>query len=427
MTPMGGLALGLDVGTSGVRGVVLDPDGETRASADSRMEEIGGNRRDPAVWEGALETMLARLGKLVSLQEIAAVSVDGTSGTVLATDVAGKPLADALMYNDAVVDPAIPAAIARVAPRESAAHGAASALARAIVLQEVPGCRRILHQADWIAGLLSGRFAVSDESNALKSGYDPLRRTWPAWLDETPMNPSLLPSVVPVGSQTGTVTARAAERFGLARGADVVAGLSDGCASFLATGAGEPGEGVTALGTTLTIKLLSDRPVFAPEYGIYSHRIGDMWLAGGASNTGGGVLAAHFTPEALARLSQEIDPARESGLDYYPLLKPGERFPINDPDYQPRLSPRPDENALFLLGLLEAMARIEALGYRRLQALHAPSLTSLRTVGGGAANPLWTAKRASTLAVPMLPAASEQAAAGVARLALAHLARRESA
>ncbi len=427
MTPGGDLALGVDVGTSGVRGAVLDAGGEILATASASMEEVGSNRRDPAVWASAFEIMLARLARLAPLAEVAAVAVDGTSGTVLATDAAGRPLADALMYNDAVQDPAIPAGIAAVAPRESAAHGAASALARAIVLQEQPGCARILHQADWIAGQLSGRFDVSDESNALKSGYDPQSRCWPAWLEGTPVDPSRLPDVVPVGTQTGSVRAAASHRFGLAKGACVVAGLSDGCASFLATGAARPGDGVTALGTTLTIKLLSDKPIFAPEYGIYSHRIGDIWLAGGASNTGGGVLEAHFTPAQLTALSSRIDPARESGLDYYPLSKPGERFPISDPDHQPRLSPRPAEDSEFLLALLEGMAGIEALGYRRLAELDAPSLKSLRSVGGGAANPLWTAKRAAALKVPMLPAASEEAAAGVASLALAHLGRRGSA
>ena len=105
---------------------------------------------------------------------------------------------------------------------------------------------------------------------------------------------------------------------------------------------------MTALGTTLTIKLLSNGPVFAPDYGIYSHRIGDLWLAGGASNSGGGVLAAFFPSERIDALSRQIDPATDSGLDYYPLRAPGERFPISDPEYPPRLSPRSDDDVRLL-------------------------------------------------------------------------------
>lgn len=421
MTPLRDLALGVDIGTSGVRGAVMAGHGVILATEAVRMDAFGANRRDPAIWERAFEAMMRRLADKVSLERIAAVSVDGTSGTVLALDGGSAPVGDALMYNDAAEDPAIPAGIAALAPRESAAHGAASALARAIVLQGRKGVARIAHQADWMAGLLSGRFDVSDESNALKTGYDPVARSWPAWLEQTAMKRALLPKVVPVGAETGSVTAEAARRYGIPAGATVVAGLSDGCASFLATGAAEIGDGVTALGTTLTIKLLSESAIFAPEYGIYSHRIGDIWLAGGASNSGGGVLESHFSTEDLVSLSAAIDPKSDSGLNYYPLTKPGERFPISDPDYPPCLTPRPADDRQFLLGMIEGMTRIEALGYRRLEELKASPLKRLWSVGKGAANPLWTAKRAAALGVPMLPAKSEEAAAGVARLALAWL------
>jgi sugar (pentulose or hexulose) kinase len=198
----------------------------------------------------------------------------------------------------------------------------------------------------------------------------------------------------------------------------VVAGTTDGCASFLATGADRPGDGVSALGTTLTVKMLSERPLFAPEYGLYSHRIGDMWLAGGASNTGGAVLAAHFSAERITELSAAIDPAAETGLDFYPLTKPGERFPIADPALPPRMAPRPAEDGEFLKAIFEGIAGVESLAYERLAALGGPRLRSVRTVGGGAGNPAWTAIRARKLGVPFLPALSEEAAAGTARLAL---------
>ncbi|MEM8761995.1 MAG: FGGY-family carbohydrate kinase, partial [Pseudomonadota bacterium] len=111
-----------------------------------------------------------------------------------------------------------------------------------------------------------------------------------------------------------------------------------------------------------------------------------------------------------------------SGLDYYPLPKPGERFPVSDPDLAPRLEPRPADDAAFLHGLLEGVARIEAQGYRRLAELGAPALSSIRTVGGGAGNAVWQAMRHRILGVPGADVASDAAAAGVARLALPHLA-----
>jgi D-ribulokinase len=174
---------------------------------------------------------------------------------------------------------------------------------------------------------------------------------------------------------------------------------------------------VTSLGTTLTLKLLSATPVFAPHYGIYSHRIGDQWLAGGASNTGGAVLAKEFTKEQIVQYTEQIDPAVPTGLDYYPLPKPGERFPINDPVMQPRMIPKPDDHRLYFQAILEGIAAVEALGYRRLTELGASPLRSICSVGGGAANDKWTAMRLKALGVPALASASEHAAMGTARLA----------
>ena len=197
----------------------------------------------------------------------------------------------------------------------------------------------------------------------------------------------------------------------------IVTGTTDGCASFLATGARTAGDGVTVLGTTLTIKLLSDKPVYAPHYGIYSHRIGNRWLAGGASNTGGAVLAAHFSPEVINRLSAAIDLSVPTMLDYYPLTSPGERFPINDSTLQPRMSPRPDDDVAYLYGMLQGISNIETLAYHRLKELGAPSLATLRTVGGGADNNTWTQLRQRMLKIPFAQSVSDQAAVGTASLA----------
>jgi sugar (pentulose or hexulose) kinase len=197
----------------------------------------------------------------------------------------------------------------------------------------------------------------------------------------------------------------------------VVAGTTDGCAAFLATGAGKPGEAVTSLGSTLVLKVICDQPVFAPDYGLYSHRIGDLWLAGGASNTGGAALARFFSAEAIRETSRRIDTDKPSGLDYYPLPAPGERFPINDPAFEPRMTPRPDDDAQFLHGLLEGIAKVEALGYRRLTELGSLPLACVYTVGGGAANEAWSRIRGSILGVPLRISESDEAAVGVARLA----------
>ena len=416
---MTALVIGIDIGTSGVRAVAMDTSFAIIAHAATQMDDFGPDGRDPKIWWRATENAVAELLRQIDPTRVRALSVDGTSGTMLPVDADGRPLASALMYNDPVEDQAILAAIAERAPAASAAHGATSGLAKALRFQQTAGVISIIHQADWIAGRFSRRFDISDENNALKTGYDPIGREWPGWIGATGMRTELLPEVVAPGSRVGTITRAAAERFGLPGDVVVVAGTTDGCASFLATGATEIGDGVTALGSSLTIKLLSGKPVFAPQYGIYSHRIGDAWLAGGASNTGGKVLAQHFPVERIVELSQSIDPETSTGLDYYPLPGKGERFPVADPLMQPKLSPRPQGDAEFLKAIFEGIAGIEALAYRRLCELGGPALKSVRSVGGGAKNAAWTAIRQRKLGVPFLAALSEEAAAGAARLALA--------
>lgn len=414
---MSSLAVGIDLGTSGARAVAVDEAGAIVAHGAARLDAFGPDHRDPAAWASAVDAALGGVMAAVDPASVRAIAVDGTSGTMIAVDGAGRPVAPPLMYNDPVTDQAVLKRITSHAPEESAAHGPTSGLAKAIVLARAPEAVRIIHQADWIAGRLTGRFDLSDENNALKTGYDPVSRRWPSWIAATGLPDGLLPDVMEPGATMGVAGPDAVKRHGLAPGTLVVAGTTDGCASFLATGAAEPGDGVTALGTTLTVKLFSDRPVFAPRYGIYSHRIGDRWLAGGASNTGGNALAAFFTPGEIERLSPMIDPGMPSGLDYYPLVRPGERFPINDPDLQPRLHPRPADDVLFLQGLLEGIAGVEALAYRRLAELGAPALSSVRTVGGGARNDVWTGIRERCLGVPSRSVLSSEAAYGTALLA----------
>ncbi len=173
------------------------------------------------------------------------------------------------------------------------------------------------------------------------------------------------------------------------------------------------------LGSTLVMKVLSERPLFSAKFGVYSHRLPDgRWLAGGASNSGGRVLDRFFDRARLESLSRRIDPRRGGCLAYYPLPGPGERFPVADPGLPPRLTPRPRDEVRFLQGLLEGMARIERLGYRRLAELGAPYPSRVFSIGGGARNATWSAIRQRVLGVPVTRAPRQEAACGAARLAL---------
>ena len=422
------LYLGIDIGTSGVRAAVIDGSGAPiaggRASLSREPSPFTDDPRgvDAGSWwraaEAALDAALANLERSErSRADLRALAVDGTSGSVVLVDGAMRPVTAGLLYDAKGFDRE-GAAIDAVAPERSVARGGGSALARLLHLQALaPDAAHLCHQADFLVARLRGRAGLSDESNALKTGYDPIARRWPDWVIEAGARRDLLPEVRPVGAPLGTVGPDAVRRFGLSPETVVVAGASDGTAGFLAAGGVEPGTAVTTLGTTLTLKVLSDRPVEDAARGVYSHRVGDMWLPGGASNTGGGALLQHFTLERMAELSERIDPDWEPAFAAYPLPKAGERFPLNDPTLEPVEGPRPDDDARFLHALLHGIARIERDGYRTLADLGAPYPTRVLTTGGGARNVAWTAMRERLLGVPVGVTEADPAL-GMARLAM---------
>ena len=179
--------LGVDVGTSGVRGVAIDANGTVVAQASALLaapEAVGGGlRQDPELWWAAVTSVIRAIGAATSRHRIDLLAVDGTSGTLLPTDEKGTPLEPAGMYNDASAAH-LAGRIKDVASARERCAGATSPLARLLVLQERhPQAIYALHQADWIAARLTGRPGVSDDNNAPELGFDPVSRTWPDWLD----------------------------------------------------------------------------------------------------------------------------------------------------------------------------------------------------------------------------------------------------
>jgi sugar (pentulose or hexulose) kinase len=408
--------LGIDFGTSGARSCVIDAEGAILAE-DARDFGTLQEHERADIWRDALWDLITALPPAIRSQ-LSAIALDGTSGTVIACDADLAPRHPPLLYND---DRAVDEArrIAQIAPPGHPAAAVTSGLAKILWMKHrlgLTGARVYLNQADWLAGLLTERVGVTDYHNALKMGLDLDTLQWPAWVDAL-ADVRTLPTPVAPGSRLDAIARPRARYLGVHAGCQVQAGTTDSIAAFLAAGVSHSGDAVTSLGSTLVLKLLSDSRVESTVHGVYSHWFGNRWLAGGASNAGGAVLRQFFDDRTLASLSETIDPTVASPLDYMPLPRAGERFPVNDPTLAPRLAPRPADDADFLHGLLESLARIEARGYGLLGELGATPLRRVETAGGGAKNPIWTQIRQRLLGVPVARADHTEAAYGAALLA----------
>lgn len=404
--------LGIDFGTSGVRACAISAD--KSVCWEQRVSFANPAAQTPQDWREALQFLLAALPPALA-KNLHGIALDGTSGTVLLCDENLSPISPALLYHDTRAE--LEAAELKIlAPKNHIVCTASSGLAKFLWLtQRYPDAQHFLHQADWLTAQLTG-VVSSDYHNALKTGYDVANLCWPAWLRALP-NAHRLPKVLAPGALIARIAPDVAARFGIAPACKIYAGTTDSIAAFMASEVADTDVGVTSLGTTLVLKQLSRVRIEASEYGIYSHRYGNLWLVGGASNAGAGVLKNYFSDTQLATLSVQIDAQKTSPLNYYPLPKTGERFPTNDVNLAPRLSPRPEDDAEFLHGILQGLARIEADGYAKLNQLGAGKISRIVSCGGGAKNLTWQAIRARHCELAVSVATHSEAAYGAALLA----------
>lgn len=417
------LYLGIDFGTSGCRLAIIDEVGNKHGfySAPLPPSVSSGSRieQSPLDWWQILEDLVTKQLDNALKQRIVAIAVDGTSASLLLADRDGHALTPCLMYNDhrAIAQANYIGKTVSCAP--SSVKSPSSALAKLLYFdkQHIKGAYYALHQSDWISNTLMGKFGHSDSNNCLKLGYDPINNRWPNWLPDLLTNPALLPQVSSSGNFIGCIDKALANSWSLSPDTLVISGTTDSIAASLAAGAKTPGDAVTSLGSTLVVKVVSNHPISSAEYGVYSHPYGRHWLVGGASNSGGAVLKKYFSLQQIETMSELIDPATNTGLDYYPLAGIGERFPIADPNKAPQLLPRPEQDVLFFQAMLEGISNIEELAYQRLEELGATPVKRIISVGGGSKNKAWQQLRKRRLQCTFATALYNDAAYGSALLA----------
>ncbi|WP_420111524.1 FGGY-family carbohydrate kinase [Pseudactinotalea sp.] len=430
------VSVGIDMGTQSVRVVVVDDHGSVCAlAAEPLTSSRAGDRHEqsPRSWWDAVGSAARRAIGELDRPVVRAVAVCGTSGTfTLARGT--QPVTTGVMYDDgrgrgcaAAVHEAGGAVWARLGyPMQGT-----WALPRLCAVLEglEPELRRdwdrgaltLLHQGDLVNASLTGHRVVTDWAQALKSGYDVERLTWPhAVLDDLGVSHLGLPEVVAPGTIIGTVGAHAAEHTGIPAGALVVSGTTDSCAAQIAAGALDPGSWNSVLGTTLAIKGAATEPLSVPGSGVYSHRAPDGgWLPGGASSAGAAYLRQEF-PGAVGDDSDAaaagVEPA--PGVTY-PLVGSGERFPFDAPTLTAFTTVHEGGHAERYAAALQGLALVERMAYDVLERHGADVRGPVSATGGATGSRYLLQLRADVLGRSLRVPGVSEPAFGMAILATA--------
>lgn len=418
--------LGVDVGTQGVRVAALDETGDLVAAARRPfpLANLVEEQSPEDWWDAVLAALKAVAADLTADARLVpvALSVTATSGTVVPLDDNHHPLHDALMYSDKRAT-AKAAEVMRLAPElgSNLSWAIPKILWFCNTYPEVTG--RIAtwrHAGDLILGRLTGEWGVTDATSALKTGYDPVAERWsPALSQVFDLPESWLPRVVPSGTVLGPLDPKIATATGLPASILVTTGMTDGCASQVASGAARPGDWSTTIGTTMVVKGVTRTHIADPSGVIYSHRHPDgLWMPGGASNTGAEWIARDYAGQDLDRLEVQAAAQVPTGAIAYPLRQEGERFPFLAAAAR-GFDPAGLDGPSLFAARLEGTAYLERLALERLEHLSGEPSAAVFAAGGGSQSRLWLQIRASVLARPIRRTHHSEAAAGAAIVAAA--------
>jgi len=431
------LFMGVDVGTQGVRAIVVDEAGKSAADASVSFNTLNladtpdyYEQNPETWWESTAKVITSVVAELKNKgfkpSDIAAISIDGTSGTILPINENNKSLTNGIMYND-MRSKAETAAVRSVCSGHEAKMGlrfnASFALPKILwIKNNMPHIYEkthlFIHQADYIVGKLCGEYGISDYSNSLKTGYDLIDDCWPEYLEQLGIERAKLPNIVAPGEFIGKVSKEAAEELGLSTATSVMAGATDGYASALAAGAVHVGSWATIIGTTLVLKGVSQNIMIDKTGSSYCHKLpSGSWMVGGASNVGGRCLNNRFDKSQFEILDKSVDMLSPTGVLIYPLTGKGERYPFVDPNAQEFIVGNVSDERVLYTALMEGVGYVERLAYDLNIKMGCTIGDEIYTSGGACRSDEWLRIRASIMNRSMKVPAVVDAAMGSAMLA----------
>lgn len=420
-----GLCIGLDVGTSGVKAVLVTPDGHILASAVAEYPLLtpkpGWTEQEPdAWWQGTCEVLRELAAK--SPARVEAIGLTGQMHGAVFLDADGEVIRPALLWNDqrtALECDEIEERVGSSRLREITGNPALTGFQAPKILwlrkhepEAYARLRHVLLPKDFVRFRLTGGLATDASDAAGTLLLDLAKRDWSGdILEALDIDADWLPRVHEGPDVTGHVSSAGAEATGLSQGLPVVAGGGDNAAAAVGSGVVADGSGFVSLGTSGVVFVATDRPTLDPEGRLHAfcHAVPGRYHLMGVVLAAGGSL--RWYRDNLARLSADLDDGAyeqifsraseiEPGADdlfYLPYLA-GERTPHMDPYARGAFA------GLTLAHDDRHMARalIEGVSFALKDSLDlirslGISPDTLHVVGGGARSPIWRAWLAAVL------------------------------
>jgi xylulokinase len=419
---MAGLLMGIDLGTTGTKVVLVDPAGGLRAEAGRPSELLsdgpGTAQADTGSWWAnvcdAVPELLSRAG--VEAAEIAAVATTGMVPAVVPLDADGRPLRPAILQNDARAGVEIGELAERLAGVDLVARTGSALTQQSVAPTAVwlarhepelwARTRSLAGSYDWLLRALGSRPHV-ERNWAIESGLfdlagDPVDEV----LAAAGLDRDLIPPVEAPGTVVGGVSAAAAAQTGIPAGTPLVVGGADHVLSAYAAGLSVPGDALVKLGGAGDLLVVADTALADARLYLDAHPRPGLWLPNGCMATSGSLIRwfqAMIGSPGLDELDREAAARAPSDVLCLPYFL-GEKSPLHDPDLRGAFVGMHlgHDRADLYRAVLEAIA----FGFRHHFDVFGElgvRIDTVRVTNGGSRSTLWKQIHADVLGRPLTP------------------------
>ena len=343
--------LGIDIGTSSIKVIAVDPEGKLLAVASKPMsidvQRPGWSEQNPVDWWAGTCLAIRQILSEINSPEVLAVGLSGQMHSLVSLDTSLNVMRPAILWNDVrssaeatyVRETVGDASLRRLVGNPSLEGFTVTKLLwmRNHEPQLYENLSHMLLAKDYVRFRLTGELATDPSDASATLLFDIVNRRWSdemcSMLD---IDPGLLPRIVESAEIVATVTSVAATETGLAVGVPVVGGGADNACAAVGAGVVSSGDALFSIGTSGTVVAPISQPSTDPGMRIHSmrHAVPSTWYLMGVVLSAGAALdwwkrsSGKATFDALVSEATEVE-AGSDGVTFLPYLS-GERTPHAD-------------------------------------------------------------------------------------------------